>query len=209
MLKAEGTCTGNAAELCYYEPRCDFPDKDPHGGLGCNAGGSNRLCRFCGFGNYASIACPGDGGEMGDVEDMSAALSGASSALSTQDEGSGTPMLPTIIGAVCGTLALCMCFAYHRRKQSKLLQASKARDSGVIQEDPKESVSKWIRGTFYEEGIKEDRGDIDEVTSKEGKWDLKLEAKLLEVSQLSDVLNGHGTVCEWSKVQVSRTAPAG
>jgi hypothetical protein len=30
---------------------------DPHGGLGCNAGG-HQLCRFCGFGAYASIECP-------------------------------------------------------------------------------------------------------------------------------------------------------
>ena len=30
---------------------------DPHDGLGCNAGG-HPLCRFCGFGAYASIECP-------------------------------------------------------------------------------------------------------------------------------------------------------
>ena len=30
---------------------------DPHDGLGCNAGG-HQLCRFCGFGAYASIECP-------------------------------------------------------------------------------------------------------------------------------------------------------
>ena len=201
MLKAEGTCTGNPDELCYYEPRCDFPDKDPHGGLGCNAGGGNRLCRFCGFGNYVSVACPGTGGEVGDVEDMSAALSSTSSALSTE-AGAATSMLPTIIATVCGTLLFCLCVAYRRRKQSKLQLASKARDSGVIQEDPKESISKWIRGSFYED-TKEDKEDSDEATNKEIKVDSKLEAKLLETSQLSDVLNGHGTVCEWSKVQVN------
>ena len=47
-----GTCTGNDEETCFYDPGCAT------GGLGCNAGGK-PLCRFCGFGVYSSVACPG------------------------------------------------------------------------------------------------------------------------------------------------------
>ena len=46
-----GVCTGNPAELCFYDPSCAL------GGLGCNAGGF-PLCRFCGFGGFSSVVCP-------------------------------------------------------------------------------------------------------------------------------------------------------
>ena len=42
-----GICSGSLTELCYRDDRC-VEGSDPHGGLGCNAGG-NRKCRFCGF----------------------------------------------------------------------------------------------------------------------------------------------------------------
>ena len=50
--QAAAVCTGNSAETCYFDIVCKT------GGLGCNAGGHSN-CRFCGFGNYAAIACPG------------------------------------------------------------------------------------------------------------------------------------------------------
>ena len=39
---------------------CAKPWDDTYGGLGCNAGGVGVQCRFCGFGAFASIPCPGD-----------------------------------------------------------------------------------------------------------------------------------------------------
>jgi len=47
-----GSCTGNPFETCFYDPNCAT------GGLGCAAGGK-PLCRFCGFGGYIDVQCPG------------------------------------------------------------------------------------------------------------------------------------------------------
>jgi hypothetical protein len=49
---AAATCTGNPVEKCYFDLSC----KD--GGLGCEAAGWSS-CRFCGFGIYESVGCPG------------------------------------------------------------------------------------------------------------------------------------------------------
>ena len=49
------TCAG-PHEDCYYDPACADPSSDPHGGLGCNAGGVAQSCRFCGFGHFPN--CP-------------------------------------------------------------------------------------------------------------------------------------------------------
>jgi len=40
---------------CFYDEVCSSVFL-PHGGLGCNAGGHDRNCRFCGFDNY--LPCP-------------------------------------------------------------------------------------------------------------------------------------------------------
>lgn len=37
---------------------CNTPWNDPHGGLGCNAGGKGDVCRFCGFAHFP--ACPNE-----------------------------------------------------------------------------------------------------------------------------------------------------
>ena len=50
-------CAG-PSEPCYRDARCLEPWNDPHGGMGCNAGGKGQACRFCGFGLFASITCP-------------------------------------------------------------------------------------------------------------------------------------------------------
>lgn len=54
-------------ELCYYDARCSelSNSEDPHGHLGCNAGGLHWNCRFCGFGQYGAIPCPSSGGAGG------------------------------------------------------------------------------------------------------------------------------------------------
>ncbi len=52
---AAGTCTGNDQELCFYDVTCG----EGHApGVGCAAGG-HTYCRFCGFGDYVDVACPG------------------------------------------------------------------------------------------------------------------------------------------------------
>jgi len=48
---AQPVCA-SASEPCFYDPLCKA------GGLGCNAAGYES-CRFCGFGDYESITCPG------------------------------------------------------------------------------------------------------------------------------------------------------
>ena len=58
---ATQVCTGNKAELCFADERCDDCGSDPFGCLGCNAGGKGQQCRFCGFGGFGEIACPGMG----------------------------------------------------------------------------------------------------------------------------------------------------
>ena len=45
-------------ERCFYDARCLEPWEDAHGGLGCNAGGKGKACRFCGFGEFALVECP-------------------------------------------------------------------------------------------------------------------------------------------------------
>jgi hypothetical protein len=45
---------------CFRDPSCIAPGADPTSLRGCNAGGADFECRFCGFGEYA--ACPTPGG---------------------------------------------------------------------------------------------------------------------------------------------------
>ena len=52
---AEPVCAG-PTEPCYHDARCSDAGTDPHGGLGCNAGGVDQNCRFCGFGAFPD--CP-------------------------------------------------------------------------------------------------------------------------------------------------------
>ena len=52
------TCAG-PDELCYYDATCSDPASGQyHGGLGCNAGGVNWNCRFCGFSSAGGVAYP-------------------------------------------------------------------------------------------------------------------------------------------------------
>jgi hypothetical protein len=55
-----GACeTSKTNQTCYYEPKCDPEHREFNGGKGCNAGGIDKKCRFCGFGNYSDIDCGG------------------------------------------------------------------------------------------------------------------------------------------------------
>jgi len=53
---ADPVCAG-PKERCYRDERCAAAGTDPHGGLGCGAGGWER-CRFCGFAQYEDVECP-------------------------------------------------------------------------------------------------------------------------------------------------------
>lgn len=55
--EASPRCAGTT-ETCFHDPRCSSGE-DPFGGLGCNAGGVAWDCRFCGFGGFTKITCPG------------------------------------------------------------------------------------------------------------------------------------------------------
>ena len=46
-------CTNNPSEPCYYDPSCSEGES-----LGCNAGGVDQNCRFCGFGEFEDVPCP-------------------------------------------------------------------------------------------------------------------------------------------------------
>ena len=90
-------CTDNEAELCYWDPACATVF-DPHGGLGCFAGGTALECRFCGFAQFASIQCPPETLSLG---------GGNALALSTTEAGSNSMM---VMGGVIAVLvALCCC----------------------------------------------------------------------------------------------------
>ena len=58
-------CTREQAQFicgslpCYYDPNCSV-SIDIYGGLGCKAAGIDWNCRFCGFGIYDMISCPGN-----------------------------------------------------------------------------------------------------------------------------------------------------
>ena len=52
IASCPAACTSNPAETCFYEPEC------ASGGVGCNAGGINEICRFCGFGLFIDLECP-------------------------------------------------------------------------------------------------------------------------------------------------------
>ena len=58
----EASCSSTAGkacagQMCFKDPSCK------NGGLGCNAAGMGE-CRFCGFGAYAGIECPGEACEI-------------------------------------------------------------------------------------------------------------------------------------------------
>jgi hypothetical protein len=77
----EGSSCAGPTEFCFYDADCLDVVNDPRGGLGCNAGG-HAECRFCGFGSFRGIPCPGgsgDGLSEGELAGNAAGLTGAGS----------------------------------------------------------------------------------------------------------------------------------
>jgi len=166
-------------------------------------------CRFCGFGVFAAIPCPGDGDLLVDGQ---SALSngGASSALTMEDLG-GMGSLPVIIASFTGVLALCICCWYRRRlRKRRAPDATKekpVRDNFYAQKygeatigtprslDEPEELTKWHGGAL----------DLTEKHEEEK----KTEQHLLEVSELADVLDGAGSIVEWSRVRFERMLDEG
>ena len=57
-FQPKDTC-GNPGELCFYDPSCSNDASAVYfGGLGCNAGGVARNCRFCGFTTDSGVSYP-------------------------------------------------------------------------------------------------------------------------------------------------------
>ena len=102
-------CAGSN-ELCYFDAACTGDvSADPYGGLGCNAGGF-KSCRFCGFGAFATIACPGAG--AGELSAGQAALSGG-------DSGGSGGLMYTGLGAFAVALAVLILACRQLRKAKR------------------------------------------------------------------------------------------
>jgi hypothetical protein len=53
------TCRNSGGQTYFTDPRCLNPSTDKYGGLGCNAIANDPESRFCCFGPYSLIPCPG------------------------------------------------------------------------------------------------------------------------------------------------------
>ena len=61
-------CSSDATHTCYKDQACSNPySPDYKGGLGCNAGGKGRNCRYCGFSLYSDIPCPDSASTVNEV----------------------------------------------------------------------------------------------------------------------------------------------
>ena len=139
---AQAVCAG-PREPCFFDPECMSPN-DALGGLGCNAGGMGLQCRFCGFGDFQQIVCPGS-------------LFGPGSALLANPAAGGAGV--AVIGAM---LALCLCccclLVFRRRKKRKkeedlkraAEEAKLARRKSVV-EDGKRRKSVWAAQPLSQE----------------------------------------------------------
>ena len=204
---ATATCTGNSEELCYHDPRCAYPDTDPYGGLGCNAGGVKSTCRFCGFGIFAEVICPGQSVELG----QSGLSGGTTAALTSEERGGGDVMIPTVVGATIALMVILLaCITIRRRwAQSRRRDEEKAYEAATAHR----LQSKWMA----------DKGDLalaathhakhDESTTEEGTAAVEqraLEGALLEASHLRDVLSeSSAQLYEWSRVRFVKMLETG
>jgi len=57
--EATNVCSDNPEHMCFFDEACNDCHADDFNCLGCNAGGKGMACRYCGFGAYSDIACPG------------------------------------------------------------------------------------------------------------------------------------------------------
>ena len=110
---ATPVCAG-PTEPCFLDRRCGTAD-DPHGGLGCNAGGFSK-CRFCGFGAFEDITCPAGVGLSSGV----AALTGDGS------DSSSTGLIIVAIGVVVLCIVmLCVTRWYRKWRRTHASAAEK------------------------------------------------------------------------------------
>jgi serine/threonine protein kinase len=142
---ASANCAG-PDEPCYLDMRCGTAD-DPHGGLGCNAGGW-EWCRFCGFGQFESIACPGE-----------ALGSGQTSAL-TQNISTGG--MVTVV-AVVATLIICCCLVaclvVRRRRRREAQQKEQAKADDAVLTSGEEELPAFAAHTPFRKERKE-KGEV-------------------------------------------------
>ena len=206
-VQATPSCTGNPLELCYLDTRCQFQANDPHKGLGCNAGGVGLQCRFCGFGAFAQIPCPGSG-------DAAAAAklttSGGAAAALTSEETAGGSTIVVVCGVVGAAVAVLGCLAcrWWRRQAAQRHReagrAGKGRAAYGAGVDGKalDLDGKHIRDSF---GPGNDESRINATRHKD--LDGSLSPHALETSQLGEVLAGCGAgvkLAAWSDVQFER-----
>merc|ERR1711912_116517 len=57
--EASNVCSDNPEHMCFFDDACNDCHADNFNCLGCNAGGKGMACRYCGFGAYSDIVCPG------------------------------------------------------------------------------------------------------------------------------------------------------
>ena len=121
--EATASCAG-PNEMCFRDPAClGNVATDPFGGLGCNAGGY-QACRFCGFGPFKSIACPG--GALG--VDGDGALGGVASALTGSAGGMPPGMMYLSIGAGLFVISVILCcYAVCKARSGGAMKVAKLR----------------------------------------------------------------------------------
>ena len=109
--QAKPVCAG-PSEPCFYDATCSTP-QDAFGGLGCNAGGYEK-CRFCGFGSFDPINCPGDPVMFTEAE------------LTTEDAAGGGMMM-AIVAAAAGLIVCCFMMLYCRQRARQRALADDAK----------------------------------------------------------------------------------
>ena len=225
MTLATAACTGNPAELCYLDPRCEFPATDPHGGLGCNAGGIKYTCRFCGFGIFSGIPCPGisviageDGEGSPDDPSISALEGDGASALTSEDAGGAGGLTPIIAGASALLVVGGLIVLWRRRARKRLALEQKASHGSHGIEATKALGDRQIQkgASPRDDQLDADKQDIDmhapwvrPSMQDGGHGSGKMEARLLEASQLREVLDGSVPLLEWSRVRFERMLEEG
>ena len=153
-------------------------------------------CRFCGFGLYAEIPCPGSGssGLTGDVTSgLTSDLTNGGTAALTQEGKAGASPLSIAIGAACATLALlcCVCCWWRRARRSQ-----------------REKSAASANGKAYMMGVDKQGVDLDDKPMRDS---FSSDGKLgggetqTEASVLGAVLSGsHAQLVAWNALQFER-----
>ena len=111
---AAAVCTDSRAELCYFDVSCGDCSSDAWGCLGCNAGRQGMNCRFCGFGHFRDIPCPGT------------AL-GADNSKLTEGGSDSAALLPAL--AVVALALGCVALRFRARRRQRRQKSAAERSS--------------------------------------------------------------------------------